>query len=227
MIVEDVEQWRSERRSKFPTKSVVGQKQEDLQRLVDMGGIVPDQSKTHKKRQERNAGDSSNICHFFSKFGKCKRGSNCRLLHQRQTTRADSLASAAQDTSTAVVHSSAILEPTSAQDLKTVGNDEVISNSCDSTSVRADAGVPTANDSAKKRKQDDRLRDKRPTKHGKVKDGLFLPDPFDGGERGTLLKNLLKSEITSEENILLQCVRFLVTKLGSAENVGRFEGETS
>ncbi len=39
---------------------------------------------------------------------------------------------------------------------------------------------------------------------------LHLPKPLDGGERGTLLRNLLADEISSEENIVLQCLRYLV-----------------
>ena len=45
----------------------------------------------------------------------------------------------------------------------------------------------------------------------KAKKGqLFLPKPLTGGDRGTLLKKLLRDEISKEENVILQCFRYLV-----------------
>ena len=42
------------------------------------------------------------------------------------------------------------------------------------------------------------------------KNKLTLPEPLDGGNRGTLLKKLLANEIQNEENKILQCLRYLV-----------------
>ena len=54
---------------------------------------------------------------------------------------------------------------------------------------------------------DDALRQRAMKKKGQ----LFLPKPFSGGSRGTLLRNLLLHEVEAEENILLQCLRLIVT----------------
>lgn len=45
----------------------------------------------------------------------------------------------------------------------------------------------------------------KPPRRGK----LILPPPFSGGERGTLLKQLLNDEIGKEVNVVLQCLRFI------------------
>lgn len=39
---------------------------------------------------------------------------------------------------------------------------------------------------------------------------LYLPPPLQGGQRGTLLKNLLTNEIHKEENFILQCFRYMI-----------------
>ena len=54
---------------------------------------------------------------------------------------------------------------------------------------------------------DDVLRQKAMKKKGQ----LFLPKPYAGGSRGTLLRNLLLHEVEVEENILLQCLRLIVS----------------
>jgi hypothetical protein len=43
----------------------------------------------------------------------------------------------------------------------------------------------------------------------KGKGALYLPKPFAGGQRGTLLKNLLQDSISEEENVVLQCFRYI------------------
>jgi hypothetical protein len=44
----------------------------------------------------------------------------------------------------------------------------------------------------------------------KLKRGeLYMPQPLAGGSRGTLLKKLLEDSITEEENIALQCIRYI------------------
>jgi hypothetical protein len=39
---------------------------------------------------------------------------------------------------------------------------------------------------------------------------LSIPAPLAGGERGTLWRKLLEDEINREENVILQCLRYLV-----------------
>ena len=47
--------------------------------------------------------------------------------------------------------------------------------------------------------------------HGK-RGKLFLPKPLAGGDRGTLLKRLLQEDISAEENIILQCFRYMTSQ---------------
>jgi hypothetical protein len=49
------------------------------------------------------------------------------------------------------------------------------------------------------------------TEHAR-KGRLFLPKPLMGGDRGTLLKRLLRDEATREENLILQCFRFFTKR---------------
>ena len=44
----------------------------------------------------------------------------------------------------------------------------------------------------------------------KGKGKLYLPKPYAGGEKGTLLKKLLEDEIFLEESLVLQCIQYIV-----------------
>ena len=50
----------------------------------------------------------------------------------------------------------------------------------------------------------------KPSQPQKKKGGLQIPPPLAGGERGTLLRKLLESEIVAEESVVLQCLRYIV-----------------
>lgn len=54
---------------------------------------------------------------------------------------------------------------------------------------------------------DENAIDRKENQKGK----LYLPKPLFGGEKGTLLKKLLEDEINFEENIILQCIHYIVT----------------
>ena len=41
---------------------------------------------------------------------------------------------------------------------------------------------------------------------------LYLPKPLAGGDRGTLLKRLLQDDILAEENMILQCFRYMTSQ---------------
>ncbi len=58
-------------------------------------------------------------------------------------------------------------------------------------------------------------KDERDEHHKKRKNGLYLPKPLTGGQRGTLLKKLLEDSIEEEENIVLQAVRYFANQLRS------------
>lgn len=220
---EEVEQWRSERRSKFPTKKTVEQKQEELTKLMEMGGLSVNQI-SKGKRAEKNAVNSTVQCRFFAKFGKCRHGDKCRLLHGKpkhaggpivQTASPSLAENGAPDLpATSLAEGSEQREEgPGIPDQTTTITD---SNESNTAPKFATAGVE---EDSRKRKLDGKNKEKRPAKHGKVKDGLFLPDPFDGGTRGTLLKNLLKHEIAAEENILLQCIHFLAAGFNESHHL--------
>eukprot|EP01041_Mallomonas_annulata_P006898 gene6898-14006_t len=51
-----------------------------------------------------------------------------------------------------------------------------------------------------------------PSKRTHKSGGMSIPKPLDGGCNGSLLKKLLESEVSAEENIILQCFRFISYK---------------
>jgi hypothetical protein len=57
---------------------------------------------------------------------------------------------------------------------------------------------------------DDTNRTNRTNRNENQKGKLYLPKPYSGGEKGTLLKKLLEDEMFLEENLILQCLQYIV-----------------
>lgn len=216
---EEVELWRQERRSRFPSRENVERKQKEISALVEAGGIqstgrkrggLPATSSSRAKRQhvdgvsveenvevgsatEDDQGNSRHTptqpktgykkpCALFAR-GKCDHGEGCKYSHD--------------------------FEPKPCTFFEKSGRCRRGSR-CSFLHDRANRAKSheSGNDIEK---SDETMRCNNRGKGGN-KNGLFLPKPFDGGARGSLLRNLLSDQISTEENIVLQCLRFLVSE---------------
>ena len=178
----------------------------------------------------------SDLCPYFARSGQCSRGSNCKLRHDSNAASEpksgdvdptlgvikehvdeegdggqthDKSVMTNEETSNENIHSDDRADDaTRNQSVKR--KVDVIGNSIDSqtnkrsSNIRKRVAAPSssANSSAF-----GPLTDKR---QGRIKDGLFLPQPYAGGLQGTLLRKLLSDEMSREENLILQCIRCLV-----------------
>lgn len=123
------------------------------------------------------------VCTFFIR-GFCKQGFKCHHIHDneaRKEYRANN-----PRTNNKADHT-----------VKTEGVD-----------VDGQDGEQNKNHAKEKKEKKSATPKKPPTinKNGE----LSIPEPLSGGARGTLWRKLLEDEITKEENIVLQCLRFLV-----------------
>ena len=145
------------------------------------------------------------VCNFFVRSGRCTRGNKCTFSHDKEerakfleerklngdkkTSKSDSESGAGND-----------------------GDDDIEGRQKD-TDREKKINKLSRNQDKNGRKDkdkevnDDVLRQKAMKKKGQ----LFLPKPYAGGSRGTLLRNLLLHEVEVEENILLQCLRLIVS----------------
>jgi hypothetical protein len=159
------------------------------------------------------------MCTFFLRSGRCTRGNRCTFVHDREANKAYREEKKKQrgegDSSGKNAEGHSLGEEKSASDSK----DDAGALSADISPPAAAASKgagsrkmtkesrPAAPRPAKREMTDDEARARAQRKRGQ----LFLPKPYSGGFRGTLLKKLLEDEIRSEENIVLQCIRFIVT----------------
>lgn len=128
------------------------------------------------------------VCEHFVR-GFCKRGFKCFNIHDNQARLAN------KETRMALKNNKS----------KSVGGEE--GTPTDVTGSPTPASNISASKDANKRNKADKPQDKEKKKRPGE---LYLPPPLDGGERGTLWKKLLEDEIQREENVVLQCLRFLV-----------------
>jgi hypothetical protein len=245
-VSEEVEQWRAERRSRFPSKVNVDRREESIQKLEEMGGVLT--SDSHKKgRRERpckyfqksgrcnNANCSfshervetasakrsaTQLCPYF-RSGKCKRGSRCPFSHEAASSAADSSDQTPNDL--AAVSKQGDDKDNAHTEYVADEREGVVDPSPKRAKMEASENPDAGEEAHSPQRAGNKQRGSRggqshrgaasgmvQGREGKVKDGLFLPAPYEGGQRGTLLKRLLSSEIAAQENILLQVVHFLV-----------------
>ena len=140
------------------------------------------------------------VCNFFVRSGRCSRGNRCTFAHDK-------------------IERAKFIE-----ERKNGGDKKKKETGDDTETGVADLDVEDGNPKKMKITRVDSMKEKQKTAHKKVqlndddlrartmkrKGQLFLPKPFAGGTRGTLLRNLLLNEVEAEENILLQCLRLLV-----------------
>eukprot|EP01036_Dinobryon_divergens_P025999 gene25999-34599_t len=175
------------------------------------------------------------VCQYFAKFA-CRNGSRCMNIHHgakkgvKESKGSSDPSSAAMNTSSNVNSNSSSSDSCSAVDLPAKDNDDTMLQSPNqkdeppqSSDVKQNLskggleGEEEAGAGADKTKRSSsqlHTNTKQPsaprTQPQKKKGGLQIPPPLAGGERGTLLRKLLESEIVSEESVVLQCLRYIV-----------------
>jgi hypothetical protein len=220
---EEVELWRQERRNRFPSRENVERKHKEIATLVEAGGLPSTGRKRSglqttatiaNNRAKRQHVDGVNVegnaevgsaaedgqdteeqttaqpkagykkpCALFAQ-GKCDRGEDCKYGHN--------------------------FEPKPCSFFEKSGRCRRGSR-CSFLHDRANRAKSLADCNDVDDKTDETM---GLNGHGKggSKNGLFLPKPLDGGARGSLLRNLLSDQISTEDNIVLQCLRFLVSE---------------
>jgi len=223
---EEVEKWRADRRKQFPTVEHTLEKEKQRSELRLAGGLAPLERGKKRPRQNVSASDEDKdrperdnskeddgkprrrpcaffvrgtckegdnctyshdfevkVCNFFIRNGRCQKGNRCTFSHDKEQR-------------------AAFLEE---------------KKSSSATSKDKEEGGGDKDDGDKKKRQkgpqkeakqlnDDEMRAAAQKKRGQ----LYLPKPFSGGARGTLLKKLLEHEVEEEENIILQCLRLIL-----------------
>ena len=83
---QEVEQWRQERRKKFPTAERLEEKKAGADALAQAGGIQPgasssrNNSSSSSSGRQNQKGKKQKVCTFFGQ-GKCKSGDTCKFSH--------------------------------------------------------------------------------------------------------------------------------------------------
>lgn len=177
------------------------------------------------------------VCQYFAKFA-CRKGSRCINIHHSakkgdmESTSSDPSSAAMNTSSNANSNSSSNnnSDIRSAADLPAKDNDDTMLQSphqkdeaLQSSDVKqnlsegdhegeeeASAGVDKTKRSSSQLHTNTKPPSAPRTQPQKKKGGLQIPPPLAGGERGTLLRKLLESEIVSEESVVLQCLRYIV-----------------
>ena len=132
------------------------------------------------------------VCNFFVRSGRCTRGNRCTFAHDKEQR----LKFIEEGTNSTEKRQNKNQEGKEGKERKEGEKDIGHSN------LKKARNVPV-----REELNDADLRARAAKKKGQ----LFLPKPFSGGSRGTLLRNLLLHEVEEEENVLLQCLRLLVT----------------
>ena len=138
------------------------------------------------------------ICNFFVKSGRCTRGNRCTFAHDK-----DERMKFLEERKKSVDRSSSGGSKDKDEDIDEVKSSTMAPNGGERKRRKSKVMNEVC---AKEDMNDDDLRAKAQKKKGL----LYLPKPYSGGNRGTLLRNLLLHEVQEEENILLQCLRLIV-----------------
>jgi Nuclear fragile X mental retardation-interacting protein 1 (NUFIP1)/CCCH-type zinc finger len=148
------------------------------------------------------------VCNFFVRSGRCTRGNKCTFSHDKEE-RAKFLEERKLngDNKTPKSENETVTGDDKDDDggVRQKDKDRDREKKCNKLTRNQDKN--NRKEKEKEEVNDDVLRQKAMKKKGQ----LFLPKPYAGGSRGTLLRNLLLHEVEVEENILLQCLRLIVT----------------
>jgi hypothetical protein len=218
----EVEEWRAERRKRFPTTSKV-QLQGEVDALISSAGGVP-QSQSHERshRSETGASQSSDavsaanqtnalirgekkgekgrVCFLFLR-SRCTKGANCEYIHDKGAPRP----LCKNFSSDRCKYGDKCMYLHNADETT---RSDVISQNKDSDR----ASESSCRESTPSRKRDSRCLD-APRKTNK-KCQLHLPVPLGAsGSSSSLLRRLLQRQSLEEENSLLQALHFIAENM--------------
>lgn len=201
---EEVEQWREERRKRFPSAANMQAKREDLEKVRSFGGVESSASGGARgKSGVKKSGKQENV------DGGAGGAASEGFEEQKERDIDDKTATKdGSESGTGTARGGAQVKTTLCQYFSR--------GRCkhgEECRYIHDKGAQASYAEERKKRQRmnaselEQLERKQHAKKGK----LFLPKPLAGGDRGTLLKRLLQDDISSEENIILQCFRYFTT----------------
>lgn len=227
---EEVEQWRAERRSKFPTKSNIEKKKEETARLVEAGGIsekdrlnrkrkqrTDDRNKFKKGKLDEQVADAVTVSAIAVEDKSClDRDAKELELKNEHEQSVDSMDKSSiesndnQSTMESFCSNDLLLANSENNSINTTTADPAVCHSSTKQSKgnKSSNGNRSSNASGRATGSNGILRDEI-GRVGKKSCGLFLPNPLVGGKEGSLYRKLIEDEIYAEENIILQCLHFL------------------
>lgn len=234
---EEIAQWRAERRKKFPTSALEEEKHKQQEALIAAGGLVPAKpvSKLGKKRtqsgisnngstspalkvqkteegseggdpsgasvlensgeageegehEEVLTGQAKRRCIHWGR-GRCKAGDKCTFSHDFEPKLCDFFLRG---------HCKNGFKCFNKHDSAARNEYRAINGVSGKSTAKSTDPLSSSKDSS----------NKKSTRNANGE--LSIPEPLAGGERGTLWRKLLEDEIDKEENLILQCLRFLV-----------------
>jgi len=200
---EEVEQWREERRKKFPTAANTLKKNDTEASVLKAGGLLRNKRKPNhqndkdpKRRKEgTEIGDDA--------MDTMDAHSDINGQNKADTHTDDNCTTASLRGKPIIVHTYSYYYHNS-----TVCP-YFVSGHC-----RRGKKCKLLHDKKAKREQKKRTHtnddDTNIKENQKGKGKLYLPKPYAGGDKGTLLKKLLEDEIFLEESLILQCIQYIV-----------------
>ena len=180
-VPEEVRMWREARRAKFPSTQRIREKLDRQQKLCDAGGLTAPSSSSSLSSSSAGAAATSQ---GDARASEPEKSSSAHQMGSEAEPSATSATAAAAAT-TAATPPVTVKKRLCSYFLKRGACRH--GDACRFSHIIPEGGVPRKHNSSK----------------------LILPPPLAGGTRGTLLRSLLKTEIDSEENLLLQCISHL------------------
>ena len=210
----EIQEWRADRRKKFPTKERVAEKKKHLEEVIAAGG-VPALSSVKKRKLNNNNTNNDHKRTKFQKEYSNKSDINNKPINELVTQRTNELSSTTIATEGVVSEKSTEKRKRDCLHYLKTGRckyNEKCSYLHDSEKRAQRIAFLQANKGKNAIKKNNTQSNDEVTanKENRRSHGLTMPLPLAGGERGTLLKKLLQSEIAQEENIVLQCLRYIV-----------------
>lgn len=227
---EEIQQWRAERRNKFPTAANIEKKKEGLQRLRDAGGLEPTKSLSKGSSQRKRDRPSQSSNNSPNKKNRADHDDIENDKHQNESLSSLSMPTDGNEMNTNATTVSKIDIDEGDQD----GSDRRASIPCKfnykgktcskgdtcpfnhslepqlckrfTATGRCPRGMKCLYVHDKESMRESRNRDESTS--GKSKNKLFLPDP----NKGNLLRKLLATEIGAEESLLMQALHYLRQK---------------
>lgn len=180
----EVEQWRSERRKRFPTAAAVAQREQSHQKYLEQGGI----DKRSKKRKvdkispsESASVEPSNPLSQLAQYGS-------------------------DEEQPATIDLTENVDASSKKKKKKVCSYFIKGkcrhgDRCRFLHERASDSEPTDNTTVTKKEKGEKV---------EKKGGLHLPKPLVGGKDGSLYRKLIEELVHDDESLILQCFRYFV-----------------